>query len=155
MLSQRSFFVTMPIRSRCMSERNLVVPSNIVKTNSIKGKKAVNNGAFRSECVISETAKVSLNSSKLSLNSSIILQPSCLQIKRFTTGRPNHNPLAKIPFSTKITKKKTLLDYVFMGEKGYLILIKLCFWGSNLPNRRMKIVRKKYTTLHKMNTTIS
>ena len=98
MLLQRSFFAPMSIRSRCMSERNLVVPSNIIKTNSIKGRKAVNNGAFRSECVISETTKVSLILNKLSLNSSIILQQSSLQIKRFHTGRPNHNPLAKIPF---------------------------------------------------------
>ena len=98
MLSQRSFFAAIPIRSRCMPERNLVLPSNIVKTNSIKGKKAVNNGAFRSECIISETTKLSLNSSKLSLNSLTIPQQSLLQFRRFHTGRPHYNPLAKIPF---------------------------------------------------------
>ena len=91
-----------PARSKCSLQRSLIAPINNNTASSINGKTAVNPKAFEPNFNFYEIADAAWNSNihhygtKTTWNLSIsFVNP---QVQRFHTGRPNYNPLTKIPF---------------------------------------------------------
>ena len=98
----RIFLTRVSARSKCSLQRNLIVPIHNIRISSTIGKTAVKPKAFEPNLTFFKISDVALNLnihhnvSKTTKNSS----NSCANphVQQFHTGRPNYNPLTKIPF---------------------------------------------------------